>query len=214
MKEKFWNFQKLSPPSSCTFYLLQLMSSLDLFAIQQRICIRRRIRRIRIISAIDMSVTVGRSSGILCCWLWLQCSVDRREVDRLVGQVPEASWPWMPAPRAAAGEARWLLTIVLTIVLTIDYSTGADYSADYWLGGATCCCRQLVVAAMDVATQTPTPTTPSTTAIFFHKTKINVVQNSPLSRNGIISPTPYFPSGGSPPHAPQPMHPPAGWPWI
>ena len=151
MKEKFWNFQKLSLPSSCTFYLLQLMSSLDLFAIQQRICIRRRIRRIRIISAIDMSVTVGRSSGILCCWLWLQCSVDRREVDRLVGQVPEASWPWMPAPRAA-GEARWLLTI--------DYSASADYSADYWLGGATCCCRQLVVAATNVDTQTPTPTTP------------------------------------------------------
>ena len=67
MKVKFWNFQKLSPPSSCTFYLLQLISSLDLFAIQQPICIRRRIRRIRIISDIDMSVTVGRSSGILCC---------------------------------------------------------------------------------------------------------------------------------------------------
>ena len=39
MKEKFWNFQKLPLRSSCTFYRLQLMSSLDLFAIQKPICI-------------------------------------------------------------------------------------------------------------------------------------------------------------------------------
>ena len=39
MKEKFWNFQKLSLRSSCTFYRLQLMRSLDLFAIQKPICI-------------------------------------------------------------------------------------------------------------------------------------------------------------------------------
>ena len=39
MKEKFWNFQKLSPPPSCTFYLMKLPSLLDLFAIQQPICI-------------------------------------------------------------------------------------------------------------------------------------------------------------------------------
>ena len=62
-----------------------------------------------------------------------------------------------------------------------------------------CCCHQC--GHTDTNTYNP-----PTTAIFFHETKMNVIQNSPQSRNGIIYPTPYFPSGGSPPHAPQPMH--------